>query len=63
VPVLSLVGAQSDPALFEIEQLLSSWFPQLETGRVAEANHMLCLQRPGVVAVALAQFFGRHSLN
>lgn len=63
VPVLSLIGAQSDPAFLEIEQLLSSWFPQLERGRVPDVNHMLCLRRPDLVAAALAQFCGQHPLS
>jgi 3-oxoadipate enol-lactonase len=63
VPVLSLIGAQSDPVFLEIEQLLSSWLPQLKTGRVPNSNHMLCLQRPDLVAAALARFCGQHPLS
>ena len=63
VPVLSMVGTQSDPAFFEIELLLCSWFPRLETTRVPDANHLLCLRRPDLVAAALAKFFGQHPLS
>lgn len=61
--MLSVVGVQSDPALFDIEQLLSSWFPQLEAGRVAKANHMLRLQHHDVVAASPPQFFAAIFLN
>jgi hypothetical protein len=33
-PVLSLVGGESDPAFFEIEELLRELFPHLETTEV-----------------------------
>jgi pimeloyl-ACP methyl ester carboxylesterase len=33
-PALSLVGGESDPAFFEIEELLRGLLPQLETARV-----------------------------
>jgi pimeloyl-ACP methyl ester carboxylesterase len=63
LPMLSLVGALSDRMFFEIEQLLAYWFPQLQTVRVPEVNHMLCLQRPDLVAAPLAQFFEQYPLS
>jgi pimeloyl-ACP methyl ester carboxylesterase len=62
-PVLSLVGSESDPAFNEIEQVLQGLLPQLATGRVAGANHLLHLQQPQLVAETLARFFGQHSLR
>jgi pimeloyl-ACP methyl ester carboxylesterase len=62
-PVLSLVGGESDPAFFEIEELLRELFPHLETARVPGVNHLLCLQQPQPVAETLARFFAKHPLT
>jgi pimeloyl-ACP methyl ester carboxylesterase len=62
-PALSLVGGESDPAFFEIEELLRGLLPQLETARVPGANHLLCLKQPQPVAETLARFFAKHPLT
>lgn len=61
-PTLSVVGAKSDPAFFEFDEMLRVWFPQLETVHVPEVDHMLHVQRPDLVATAMAEFLGRHPL-
>jgi pimeloyl-ACP methyl ester carboxylesterase len=62
VPVLSMVGGQSDPAFSEMEELLLDLLPNVETACIPKANHRLCLQEPQAVAEALALFFAKHPL-
>jgi len=61
VPVLSIVGRESDPAFFEMEKLLKGLLSQLETVRMPGLNHLLCMREPRPVAETLAQFFAKHS--
>jgi 3-oxoadipate enol-lactonase len=61
VPVLSIVGSESDPAFLEMEELLRGLLPQLETARMRGLNHLLCMREPEPVAETLAQFFAKHS--
>jgi 3-oxoadipate enol-lactonase len=63
VPVLSMVGGQSDPAFVEMEELLRGLLPNVETARIPRANHLLCLQEPKPVAETLARFFAKHPLT
>jgi pimeloyl-ACP methyl ester carboxylesterase len=60
---LSLVGGESDPAFFEIEELLRGLPPQLETTRVPGVNHLLHLKEPRVVAETLAKFLAQRALT
>lgn len=62
-PVLWVVGSETHPAFFEMEQLLHAWFPHLETARVPGVNHLLHLQQPRPVAETLATFFAQHPLS
>jgi 3-oxoadipate enol-lactonase len=62
-PVLCITGSESDPAYFEMEQLLLRWFPHLETAHIAGANEMLQMQQPRAVAETLARFLARHPLS
>jgi pimeloyl-ACP methyl ester carboxylesterase len=62
VPVLSMVGGESDPAFVEMEELLRGLLSNLSTVRIPKTNHLLCLQEPQPVAEALAQFFTGHPL-
>jgi pimeloyl-ACP methyl ester carboxylesterase len=61
VPALSIVGSESDPAFFEMEELLRGLLPKLETARMPGLNHLLCMREPKPVAETLAQFFAKHS--
>jgi pimeloyl-ACP methyl ester carboxylesterase len=63
VPVLSMVGDESDPAFVEMEELLRELLPNVEATRIPKTNHLLCLQRPQSVAEALARFFAEHPLT
>jgi pimeloyl-ACP methyl ester carboxylesterase len=63
IPVLSIVGGESDPAFVEMEELLRRLLANVETARIPKANHLLCLQEPQPVAEALARFFAKHPLT
>ncbi len=63
VPVLSMRGALSHPSTAAVEQLLHSWFPQLETALIPGANHLLPMRQPQAVAGAMAEFLARHPLS
>lgn len=62
-PTLSVLGANSDPAFSEFDEMLRVWFPQMETVRLPEVDHMLHVQRPDLVATAMAEFLVRRPLT
>jgi len=53
------VSSETEPVWVEIAELLRSWFPEVEEAMVEGAGHLLQIQRPDVVARALAAFFER----
>jgi pimeloyl-ACP methyl ester carboxylesterase len=59
-PVLSMLGAETEPLWVEIATLLGCWLPRVEECTIAGAGHLLQIQRPEAVAKELAGFFGRH---
>ena len=61
-PVLSVLGADTDPLWVEIDGLLHAWLPQVEACVVGGAGHLLHLQRPEPVARGVAGFLGRHPI-
>jgi 3-oxoadipate enol-lactonase len=61
-PVLSVVGAETEPLWVEVADRLRSWFRQVEECTIDGAGHLLHIQRSGPVAACLAEFFGRHPL-
>jgi pimeloyl-ACP methyl ester carboxylesterase len=63
IPVLSLVGGESHAGAIEFEQVLRTWFPQLETARAPGVNHMMHLRHPEPVAEKIAEFLARHPLR
>ena len=62
-PVLSVLGADTQPLWVEIATLLRSWLPQVEECTVEGAGHLLQIQRPEAVARGLADFFDRHPME
>jgi pimeloyl-ACP methyl ester carboxylesterase len=62
-PVLSVLGAETEPLWVEIAGLLRSWVPRVEECRIEGAGHLLQIQRPQAVAEGLAAFFGRHRMS
>ena len=61
-PVLSVVGSETRRLWVEVDELLHSWFPQLEELRADGIGHFLQMQRPQPVARGVAAFFGRHPM-
>ena len=61
-PVLSVLGAESDPWFVDSHELLHSWFPQVEDYRIKGVGHLLHMQRPEPVARGIAEFFARHPM-
>ena len=61
-PVLSMLGADTEPLWVEIADLLHAWFPQVEDCVVEGVGHLLHVQRPGPVARGIAEFLDRHPL-
>jgi pimeloyl-ACP methyl ester carboxylesterase len=62
-PVLSVLGAETEPLWVEIATLLRSWLPRVEDCTIEGAGHLLQIQRPDAVAQGLADFFGRHRMD
>jgi pimeloyl-ACP methyl ester carboxylesterase len=62
-PMLSVLGADSDPWFIDSGQLLRSWFPRIEHCRIEGAAHLLHLQRPEPVVRKMAEFLSRHPLR
>ena len=61
-PVLSVLGAETEPLWVEIAGLLRSWLPQTEECTIEGAGHLLQIQNPVAVAQGLADFFDRHRM-
>jgi pimeloyl-ACP methyl ester carboxylesterase len=61
-PVLSVVGANSDPFFAEGHALLRAWLPQSEAFVLPGATHGLQFMNPSGMAEALAAFLARHSM-
>lgn len=61
-PVLLVLGENSTATFPERRDLLLSWLPNAEPVDVADARHLLHVERPAAVAEALAGFFARHPL-
>lgn len=62
-PVLYVGGENSAHYFHEIHELVSSWFPHLETLMLPDTSHMLHIMNPKLVAEGLANFFLRHPLQ
>jgi len=61
-PVLSVVGANSDPFFVEGHALLQAWLPQAEAFVLSGATHGLQYMNPTGMAEALAAFLARHPM-
>jgi pimeloyl-ACP methyl ester carboxylesterase len=62
-PVLSVLGADTEPLFADSHELLHSWLPQVEDCPVSGVAHLLHMQRPAPVALGVAAFFGRHPIT
>lgn len=59
-PVLSLVGSETDQWFRDGDDMLHSWFPELEGAPLDGVGHLLHLQNPEPVVDAIAGFLARH---
>jgi pimeloyl-ACP methyl ester carboxylesterase len=62
-PVLYVGGENSAHYFQEIRELVSSWFPHVETKMLPNTSHMLHIMNPRLVAQGLVDFFSRHPLQ
>jgi pimeloyl-ACP methyl ester carboxylesterase len=61
-PVLSVIGAETQPLWVEIAEFLRSSLPQVEERTIDGVGHLLQIQRPEPVARQMATFLGQHSM-
>src|SRR5687767_2338378 len=61
-PVLSVIGANTQPLWIEIAEFLRSSLPQAEDCTIEGVGHLLQIQRPEPVARGMAGFLGRNSM-
>ena len=59
-PVLSVIGAETQPLWVEIAGFLRSSLPNVEECTIDGAGHLLQIQRPEPVARRMAEFLGRY---
>jgi pimeloyl-ACP methyl ester carboxylesterase len=62
-PVLSVLGAETEPLWVEVAALLRSWLPRVEDRTVDGVGHLLHLQSPAQVIGLVAEFLMRHPLE
>jgi pimeloyl-ACP methyl ester carboxylesterase len=61
-PVLSVIGAETQPLWVEIAEFLRSSLPQVEACTIDGVGHLLHIQRPEPVARELARFLARNAM-
>jgi len=61
-PVLSVIGAETQPLWVEIAEFLRSSLPQIEECTIDGAGHLLQIQRPEHVARGMARFLRQNSM-
>ena len=61
-PVLSVVGAETQPLWDEIAEFLRSSLPNVEDCTIEGVGHLLQIQRAEPVARAIAEFLGRNGM-
>jgi pimeloyl-ACP methyl ester carboxylesterase len=62
-PVLSVLGTDTEQLFVEGNDLLHTWFPQVEECTIEGVAHLLHMQRPEPVARGVAEFFSRHPMQ
>ena len=61
-PVLSVIGAETQPLWVEIAEFLRSSLPHVEECTIDGAGHLLQIQRPEPVARGMAGFLARNAM-
>ena len=62
-PVLSVLGAETQPLWVEIAEFLRTSLPVIEECTIDGAGHLLQIQQPERVARGIAEFLGRNSMT
>jgi 3-oxoadipate enol-lactonase len=62
-PVLSVLGSDTEALWVEVDDLLRSSIPNIESCKVEGVGHLLHLQRPEPVARGIAAFLDRHPIT
>jgi pimeloyl-ACP methyl ester carboxylesterase len=62
-PVLSVIGAETQPLWVEIGEFLRSSLPDVEDCTIEGVGHLLQIQRPEPVARGIAGFLARHPIS
>jgi pimeloyl-ACP methyl ester carboxylesterase len=62
-PVLSVLGAETQPLWVEVAAFLRSFVPDVEERVIEGVGHLLHIQRARPVARAMADFLGRNSMT
>jgi pimeloyl-ACP methyl ester carboxylesterase len=62
-PVLSVLGADTEPLWVEVAERLRAWLAHVEECTIEDVGHLLHMQRPEPVAKCIAEFFSRHKLT
>ena len=62
-PVLSVLGAETQPLWVEIAEFLRSSLPHVQDCAIDGVGHLLQIQRPEPVARGIAEFLGRNSMG
>ena len=61
-PVLSVLGAHTQPLWVEVAEFLRSSVPHVEECTIDGVGHLLHIQRPDPVARGMAEFLGSNSM-
>ncbi len=61
-PVLSVLGAQTQPLWVDVAEFLRASLPHVEECTIDGVGHLLHIQRPEPVARAMAEFLGNNSM-
>ena len=61
-PVLSVIGADTQPLWVEIAEFLRSSLPDVEECTIDGVGHLLHIQRPEPVARGMAEFLERNAI-
>ncbi len=62
-PALSVLGSNTEPLWVEVDELLRSAMPNIESCEIEGVGHLLHLQRPEPLARTIASFLARHPLG
>jgi pimeloyl-ACP methyl ester carboxylesterase len=62
-PALSVLGTHTGPLWVEVDDLLRSSMPRVDSCKIDGVGHLLHLQRPEPVAQGITAFLAQHPLN